>query len=137
MTSHFRDTGHFETSAPNDPKVTLNPTRSNYPIYVTSVHDSQILAETSAPNDPKLTLKPTMSNHPILYNNCPRVSNFGPFCTTTSHFGVTGHFETHAPIDLKMTLNTTRSKVHHICVTSVPESQILFRFALRPAVSMI
>ena len=35
------------------------------------------------------------------------------------------------------TLNTTRSKVYHTCVTSVPESQILVRFALRPALSMI
>ncbi len=34
MTSPFRDTGHFETSALNDPKLTLKPKRSNYPIYV-------------------------------------------------------------------------------------------------------
>ncbi len=26
-----RDTGHFETSTPNDPKMTVNPTRSNAP----------------------------------------------------------------------------------------------------------
>ncbi len=26
-TSHFRVAGHFETSAPSDPKLTLNPTR--------------------------------------------------------------------------------------------------------------
>ena len=30
----FWDIGHFETRAPNDPKLTLNPIRSNYPIYV-------------------------------------------------------------------------------------------------------
>ncbi len=36
-----------------------------------------------------------------------------------------------------MTQNTIRSREHNICVTSVPESQILVRFALRPAVSMI
>ena len=33
-----------------------------------------------------------------------------------------------------MTLNPTRSKVPHICVTSIPESQISVRFALRPAI---
>ena len=55
-----------------------------------------------------------------LYNNCPRVSNFTPFRSTTSRFWVAGHIEPRAPNDLKMTLNTTRSKVHHICVTSVP-----------------
>ncbi len=32
-----------------------------------------------------------------------------------------------------MTLNTTRSKVPYICVTSVPEYQISARFSLRPA----
>ncbi len=34
LTSRFLDTGHFETSALNEPKLTWNPTRSNYPIYV-------------------------------------------------------------------------------------------------------
>ncbi len=35
----------------------------------------------------------------------------------------------------KMTLNTTRSEVHYICVVSIPESQLNFaRFPLRPAV---
>ena len=72
-----------------------------------------------------------------LYNNCPRVSNFTPFHSTPSRFGVTGHFETHSSNDLKMTLNTTRSNVHHICVSSIPESQSLVRVGLRPAVSII
>ena len=47
MISHFWDTVHFETSALNDPKVTLNTTRSKVPyIYmymcVTNVLESQI-----------------------------------------------------------------------------------------------
>ncbi len=33
-TNRFRDTGNFETSALNDPKITLNPTRSKVAIYV-------------------------------------------------------------------------------------------------------
>ncbi len=33
----FRVTGHFEKSAPNDPQMTLNRTRSNYLIYVLQV----------------------------------------------------------------------------------------------------
>ncbi len=46
-----------------------------------------------------------------LYNNCSQVSNFTLFRSTTSRFGVTGHFETRAPNNLQMTLNTTRSEV--------------------------
>ena len=36
-TSCFRDTGHFETSAPNDSKMNLNTTRLMYLIYVLPV----------------------------------------------------------------------------------------------------
>ncbi len=36
-----------------------------------------------------------------------------------------------------MTLNTTRSKVPHICVTSVSKSQISVRFPLKPAISAV
>ncbi len=43
-------------------------------------------------------------------------------------------FEESAQTDPQMTLNPTRSKVPHIRVTSVPESQITLRFAIRPAV---
>ena len=42
-TSHFRDTGNFKTSAPNDSKMTLNTTRSKVlHICVTSIPESQI-----------------------------------------------------------------------------------------------
>ena len=41
---------------------------------------------------------------------------------------------TSAPNDPKIILNTKRSKVPHICVNSIHESQILVRFAQRLAV---
>ncbi len=47
-----------------------------------------------------------------------RNPNFDEFRSTTSLFRVTGHFETSALNDPKMTLNTTMSKVHQIRVTS-------------------
>ncbi len=43
-------------------------------------------------------------------------------------------FETRAPNDSKMNLNTRRSKEHHTYVTSVPDSQISHLFALRQTV---
>ncbi len=43
----------------------------------------------------------------------PRVPNFTPFRSTSNRFRDTGHFEKSAPNDLKMTRNTTRSKVPH------------------------
>ncbi len=51
-----------------------------------------------------------------------------------SPFPSTGHFETSAPNDQKwpeMTLNTTKSYVPHIYVTSIHKSRISRRFALR------
>ncbi len=121
------------------PQIDLAQYKVKLPyICITSVRDSQISL--------RFALRPALfetqailrqvhqmtSNWPwtlqrqitlYLYNNCPWVSNFTLFHSTTSRFGVTGQFETHAPNDLKMTLNTTRWKVHHICVTTVPESQ--------------
>ena len=58
-----------------------------------------------------------------------------PFRSTASPFRVTDHFETSALNDPQMTLNPTRSKVHHTDITNVPESQISPRFALQPACS--
>ena len=69
-----------------------------------------------------------------MYNYSPPVSNFTPFRSTTSRFQVTCHFETNALNDPKMTLNTTKSNVPHICVTSIHESHISLHFALQPAV---
>ena len=81
-TSSFRDTGHFETSALNDPKLTLNPARWNYPIYVYLVslipkfHPASLFGqpfsryshfETSAPNDLKMNLNTTRPCVPHIY----------------------------------------------------------------------
>ncbi len=149
MTSCFRVICHFETSAPNDPKLTLNPTRPNYPIYVLLVSTSPKFHSISlyyvpflkyrpfwdkCTERPQIDLKPYKVELPYMYNICLRVSNFTPFCSMTSCFRVIGHFETSAPNDPRMTLNTARSKVHYICVTSVPKSQISLCFDLRPAV---
>ncbi len=131
----------------------LEPNKAKLPyICITSVRDYQIsLCSTLRPALFKIQailrqVHQMIPNWPwtlqrqitlYLYKNGPWVSNLTLFFSTISRFRVTGHFETRAKNDLKMTLNTTRSKVNHICVTSVPESQFLVRFALRPAVSMI
>ena len=54
----------------------------------------------------------------------PEAQKFGSVPPKTSRFRVTGHFETCAPNDTKRTSNTTRSKVPHVCVTSVHEWRI-------------
>ncbi len=69
-----------------------------------------------------------------MYNYSPWVSNFTQFHSTTTHFRDTGHFETSAVNDPKMTLNAKRSYVPHICATSIHESQISLHFALWTAV---
>ncbi len=40
----------------------------------------------------------------------------------TRRFRVTGHFEASAPNDLKVTLNTIRPKVSHVCCINIPPS---------------
>ncbi len=59
---------------------------------------------------------------------------FQSFHSMTTHFGVTGYFDTSAPNDPQIALATTRSKVPHICVTIVPGPRISVRFALRPVI---
>ena len=61
------------------------------------------------------------------------VPNFNLFFSAASCFWATGHFETSAPNDPQMTLNTERSKVPHIHVTTNPKSQISLVFALHAA----
>lgn len=48
----------------------------------------------------------------------PLSQNINPFLSLDSYFRVTGHFETNAPNDLTMALNTTKSNVHPICFTN-------------------
>ena len=100
----------FETSVPNGPKMTLNPTRSNVlHICVISIHarvpNFTLLRsstshfrdtfhfETSAPNDRKITLDPTRSKcTPYVLLVSMSLSSFSPFHSTVSRVSVTGHF---------------------------------------------
>ena len=97
MVSCFQNTGHFETSALNDPKMTLTLKGQRYPIYI-------------------LQLPPSILPPP------PRVPNFTPYRSTASYFQVTGHFERSAPNDPKVFFNTKISNVPHIHVTITPKS---------------
>ena len=54
----------------------------------------------------------------------PSTPKFNPFSSRAIRFRVKGHCETSALNDPKMTLNTKRSKISHICCVSIPESQI-------------
>ena len=70
---------------------------------------------------------------PYTYNNYPQIPNFA-VSLYGQLFWVTGHFETSAVNDPKMTLNTKRSNIPHMHITTVAESQISIRFTLRPAI---
>ncbi len=56
------------------------------------------------------------------------ISHFTPFRSMTLRFRFTGRFLTRVSNDPKMTLNTARSDVPHVCVTSVTENQISIFF---------
>ena len=63
----------------------------------------------------------------------PRLENFTPFSSTAIYFRDTGDFETSAPNEPKMTLNTKRPKVLHMHITTTPPPQPMSRgFALQP-----
>ena len=49
-------------------------------------------------------------------------SKFNPFHSLMYHIQVTDHFETSAPNDAKMTLNTTKSQLLHIFFANTPMS---------------
>ncbi len=70
---------------------------------------------------------------PDMFHQCHRLPHFNLLHFATSHFRVTDDFEI-PPTEPTKLQSTTRSKIPHICVTTVPESQIPFRFALRPAI---
>ncbi len=140
----------LKKSAPNDPKLTLNPTRSTVPrICVTSIHESQISVRFALwpavlryrpfwkryTEWPKNNLEPYKVKLPHTRYMCywyPWLPNFTPFRSMTSRFRDTGYFETSAPNDLKKTLNPTRLKVPHMCIISIAEYQISSHFPLRP-----
>ncbi len=86
------------------------------------------------PNDVK---RWKVKDTPHTCYNYPRLPNFSLFRPSSSRFRVSGHYETSAPNDPKITLSTKRSKVPHLHVTTIPESYILLRFTLRLAISKI
>ncbi len=145
----FRVAGHLETSALNDPKITLNTERSKVPLYTcynyyripnfSPCHSMAMLFrvidhfETSAPNDPNITSKIKRSKVPpyTCCNSVPRVPNFSPFHSTGTRIRVTCHFTQVQQNDIEH----QKSKVSHICSVSTAESQISLRFALRFVIS--
>ncbi len=68
---------------------------------------------------------------PYIYYKSPRVPNFNPCHSTANCFRVACHIEATAQNDPRMILNTTRSKVPHICSTDTPKSKFSLSFALR------
>ncbi len=73
MASRFRVTGgHFETSPPNDPEITLNTKRSNVShIHVTATPDSQISVS--------FALRPAVSEHQAILRQVRRMTPPPPF----------------------------------------------------------
>ncbi len=69
--------------------------------------------QTSAANYPKWLWTQKGQRHPIYM-----LQLFTPFHSMPSHFRVIDHFETSALNDPKMALNTTRSKVHYMHITT-------------------
>ncbi len=129
--SHFRVSGHFETSALNDPKMTLNTERSQLlHIHVTTTPASQNFTpfnstascfrvtghfQTSALNDSKKwhwTL--TRQRYPIYMLQLPPNSRFQSVSPYGLPFSSYRPFETIGPNDPKINLDTTRWKVCHI-----------------------
>ncbi len=104
---------HFKTNTPNDPKMTVNPTRSNVShTCFTSNHESQIsvpfalepaVFEVQAILMQMHQIIPKWPRHlkdqmcPHMHYWCPRVSNFSLFCFTARCFWDTGQFETRVP----------------------------------------
>ncbi len=133
--SRFRVTGRFETSTPNETKITLNTARSKTPhIRYTSTSWVQNITpfrstdirfwlschfETTAPNYPQITLT-TRSNTLYLFNLYPGVPNLNPCWSMALHFRVTCHFEKSAANTPKALNTTKKSKLLHTCSISTP-----------------
>ncbi len=82
----------------------------------------------------QMTVKTTRSKIPlydILLSASPK---FHLFRSTAKRFRVTGQFETSAPDDPKMTINTERSKWPHMYITNESQISLLSFFALLPDV---
>ncbi len=138
--SNFQLAGHFETSAPNDAKMTLNTKRSNAPHILQllpappprpqisllalqpAVFQVQAILNTSAPNESKMTLKTKRSKALLIILQLPMSPKFHSVLFYGQPFSVTIHFERSAPNDPKMTLNTKRSKVPYTYITTANDS---------------
>ncbi len=123
-TRNFGVLGHFEANTPNNPP----PQKKK---WTWTLHGQGI---------------------PYKCYSSPRVPNFSPFPSTTSRFQVMGHFQTWSKVppytcyyspwkvsgkctnDHKWPWTIQDQRYPHICVISLPESQILVRFPLRPVI---
>ncbi len=129
VTSRFRVTDPFQTRVTNDPKITLNSIRLYAPLlhmrhtlHCSFFSPRPIVRQLAIgePHNSKMTLNTARSNgiKHMCYSN-HQVTNSNQFRSTKSRFRVQDHFETSAPNNPKMTLNT-RAKVHDICFTCTP-----------------
>ena len=84
-------------------------------------------SETSELDDPKLPWT-KRSKEPPQHSITILESQIYLFRSTTSHSWATSHFETSVPNNPKMTLNSVRSKVPHIHITTTPKSKNFIPF---------
>ncbi len=143
MAKDFRVIDNFATSASNDPKMTLNITRSKVPyVDVYQIRTGFTLQpaaleivhlEITAPKRPPMepwTLRD--QRYPINVFLVPPSLKFQSI--TATHFWVTSHLAKRTPKDTKVSLDAAGSKVSHISATSTPQLQISLCFALRAAI---
>ncbi len=107
---HFLVIGHFDTSALNDPKMTLTTKRSKAPSYTCDNYQrvphftphapfgskfcrilQAIWRQLSALNDPNMTLNTKRSKAPYVHMATTSVPNFTLLHFTPRRFQVTGH----------------------------------------------
>ncbi len=149
--SRFRLTGHFETSALNDPKETLNTKRpkvlytgcistlaSQFSLCFAlplAIFELQAILRQVRRITPKWPWTLLGQRYPIYMWQLPPSPKFQSVSLYRQPFArYTCQFETSAPNHPKVTINTKWKQIPHIHVTTVLESQIPFRFALRLAI---
>ncbi len=117
--SRVRVTGHFQTSAPNHHKRTLNtkwskvpnieitttPRAPNFTYFISTASRFQVTVhiETNTLNDPKMAWNTKGSTVLYIYYPYSRVQIFTQFHSMDNPFRVTYHFETSAPYEPQMT----------------------------------
>ncbi len=120
MARRFRATGNFETSAPNDLKMTLNVKRSRYLIYIVHIPPSPKFHPTASHFELQAIFRQLRR---IVKFEWPQEFPFQPILFYSQPFRIIGHFQTNALNDPQMTLNTERSNVAHIQVIITPSSK--------------